>query len=153
MGIGAELCLASDIRIGSDAAEVMLSEVTRGLFQTNGVMHFLPRVVGQGRAAQWLLTGERVTAPQLREAGFITELVTAERLIPRVQELAATIAANAPLSVRLIKQQLRRSWEVDLETTLQSEIDGVMTCRASEDMGEGLRAFVEKRKPRWAAGD
>ena len=150
VGIGAELSLASDIRIGSDAAEVMFSEVNRGLFQTNGVMHFLPRVVGQGRATQWLLTGERVKASRLLEAGFLTELVSAERLIPRAQELADTIAANAPVSVRLIKQLLRRTWEADLETTLQSEIDGVMTCRASEDMGEGLRAFLEKRKPRWA---
>ncbi len=150
VGVGAELSLASDIRIGSESAEVMLSEVTRGLFLTNGAMHFLPRLVGQGHAARWLLTGERVKAPALLQSGFITELVAEDRLLPRAQELAATIGANAPLSLRLIKQQLRRTWEVDLETTLQSEVDGVMACMASEDMAEGLQAFAEKRVPVWS---
>jgi enoyl-CoA hydratase/carnithine racemase len=149
VGIGAEVSLAADIRIGTDATEVFLSEVTRGLFETNGVMHYLPRVVGQGRAAQWLLTGERVPAAELLRAGFITELVPAERLVPRALELAATIAGNAPISVRLIKQLLRRTWEVDLEAMLQYEVDGMLTCMASEDIEEGVRAFVEKRAPAW----
>jgi len=149
VGVGAELSLATDIRIGSDAAELMLSEVTRGLFETNGVMHFLPRVVGQGRATRWLLTGERVPAAELLQAGFITELVTADRLMPRALELASTVAANAPVSIRLIKKLLRRTWEVDLEAMLQYEVDGMMACMASEDIEEGLKAFAEKRAPRW----
>jgi enoyl-CoA hydratase/carnithine racemase len=149
VGVGAELSLASDIRIGTDATEVMLSEVRRGLFETNGVMHLLPRIVGLGRATQWLLTGDRIKAPELLAAGYLTELVPAERLLPRALELAATIAANAPISVRLIKRLLRRTWEVDLETMLQYEVDGMMECMASEDCEEGLRAFVEKRAPSW----
>ncbi|MFN0178622.1 MAG: enoyl-CoA hydratase/isomerase family protein [Gemmatimonadales bacterium] len=149
VGVGAELSLASDIRIGTDTTEVMLSEVSRGLFETNGVMHFLPRVVGHGRATQWLLTGERVNASTLLQAGFLTELVPADRLMPRALELARTVAANAPVSVRLIKRLLRRSWEVDLEAMLQYEVDGMMACMASEDIEEGLRAFAEKRAPAW----
>ena len=149
VGIGAELSLASDIRIGSETAEVMLSEVRRGLFETNGVMHFLPRVVGHGRAAQWLLTGERIPAPVLLDAGFITELVPGEGLLERARELAETVAANAPISIRLIKQLLRRTWEVDLEAMLQYEVDGMLACMASEDIEEGLRAFAEKRAPKW----
>jgi enoyl-CoA hydratase/carnithine racemase len=149
VGIGAELSLASDIRIGTEASEMMLSEVKRGLFETNGVMHFLPRVVGHGRAAQWLLTGERVPAATLLEAGFITELVPADRLIARARELAETVAGNAPISIRLVKRLLRRTWEVDLEAMLQYEVDGMLACMASEDIEEGLRAFVEKRTPQW----
>jgi len=149
VGVGAELSLASDIRIGTDATELMLSEVKRGLFETNGVMHFLPRVVGHGRAAHWLLTADRIKAPALLEAGFITELVPAERLLDRAHELARTVAANAPVSVRLVKRLLRRTWEIDLEAMLQYEIDGMLTCMASEDIEEGLRAFAEKRQPSW----
>jgi enoyl-CoA hydratase/carnithine racemase len=149
VGVGAELSLASDIRIGTDATEVMLSEVKRGLFETNGVMHLLPRIVGHGRATQWLLTGERIKAPALLAAGYLTELVPADRLVPRAIELAETIAGNAPVSVSLVKRLLRRTWEVDLETMLQYEVDGMMECMASEDCEEGLRAFVEKRAPNW----
>jgi enoyl-CoA hydratase/carnithine racemase len=149
VGVGAELSLASDIRIGTDTTEVMLSEVKRGLFETNGVMHLLPRIVGLGRATQWLLTGDRIKAPELLAAGYLTELVPADRLLPRAFELAGTIADNAPVSVGLLKRLLRRTWEVDLETMLQYEVDGMMACMASEDCEEGLRAFVEKRAPNW----
>src|SRR3989442_5170694 len=110
VGIGAELSLAADVRIGCPATELMLSEVTRSLFETNGSMYHLPRVVGQGRAAQWLLTGERVKAEALLAAGFITELVPADRLLPRALELAGTIAGNAPLPVGLSKRLLQRTW-------------------------------------------
>lgn len=149
VGVGAELALASDIRIGSETSEVMLSEVSRGLFETNGVLHALPRVVGHGRAAHWLLTGERIPAATLLAAGFITELLPPDRLVPRALELARTVAGNAPVSVRLLKRLLRRTWEVDLETMLQYEVDGMMACMASDDIAEGLRAFAERRRPIW----
>lgn len=150
VGVGAELSLAADIRIGADTAELMLSEVTHGLFETNGVMYFLPRVVGLGRATQWLLTGERVPAAQLLAAGFLTEVVPGDRLAARARELAETIAGNAPVSVRLVKSLLRRTWDVDLEAMLQYEVDGMLRCMASDDIEEGLRAFAEKRAPRWS---
>jgi enoyl-CoA hydratase/carnithine racemase len=149
VGVGAELAIAADLRIGTGASELFLSEAKRGLFQTNGVLHFLPRIVGQGRAAQWLLTAERVGAQALLQAGFLTELVPPDRLLERALELADTIAGNAPIPVRRIKRLLRRTWEVDLETMLQYEIDGLLACMASEDLDEGLRAFAEKRAPRW----
>ncbi|MBM4186391.1 MAG: enoyl-CoA hydratase/isomerase family protein [Gemmatimonadetes bacterium] len=149
VGVGAELALASDLRIGSEQAEVMFSEVSRGLFETNGVLYTLPRVVGAGRAAQWLLTGERIPAATLHGAGFLNELVGAEQLLPRALELARTIAGNAPVSVRQLKRLLRRTWDVDLETMMQYEVDGMLACLASEDIEEGLRAFAERRRPVW----
>ena len=149
VGVGAELSIASDIRIGTDATEVMLSEVKRGLFETNGVMHYLPRLVGHGRAAQWLLTGERVPATTLLNAGFLTELVPVDQLLTRARQLADAVAANAPVSIRLVKRLLRRTWETDLETMMQYEVDGMMACMASEDIKEGVQAFIEKRPPRW----
>ena len=150
VGVGAELALASDIRIGCDASEVMFSEVRRGLFETNGVMHLLPRVVGHGRAAHWLLTGERIQAPALLQAGFLSELVAADRLAARALELARLVAGNAPISVGWVKRLLRRTWEVDLEAMLHHEVEGMVACLASEDIHEGLRAFLEKRPPHWS---
>jgi len=149
VGVGAELALAADLRIGTPASELMLSEVRRGLVETNGVMHLLPRIVGHGRAAQWLLTGERVPAPTLLASGFLNEMVDPDRLMERSLALAETIVGNAPISVGLVKRLLRRTWEVDLETMMQYEIDGMMTCLASEDLEVGVRAFVAKRAPEW----
>ncbi|MEO8451090.1 MAG: enoyl-CoA hydratase/isomerase family protein [Gemmatimonadota bacterium] len=149
VGIGAELSLNADLRIGCDASELYFSEAKRGLFQTNGVMHLLPRIVGQGRAAHWLLTSERIKAPALLAGGFLSELVPQDQLVARAIELASMAAANAPVSVTHLKKLLRRTWEVDLETMLQLEIDGMMACMASEDAEEGVRAFGERREPRW----
>jgi len=149
VGVGAELAIAADVRIGTDTTALLLSEAKRGLFQTNGVLHFLPRIVGHGRAAQWLLTAEQVDAVRLLEAGFLTELAPADALLDRAFAVAETIAGNAPISVRLIKKLLHRTWDVDLESMLQYEIDGMMACMASDDIAEGVRAFVEKRPPRW----
>ena len=73
----------------------------------------------------------------------------ADRLLERARELADLIAANAPVSIRLVKRLLRRTWETDLESMLQYEVDGMMACMASEDIAEGVQAFVEKRKPNW----
>jgi len=149
VGVGAELALAADFRIGTPTAELMLSEVKRGLFETNGVMHFLPRIVGHGRAAQWLMTGDRIGAAELLASGFLNEQVSAEELLPRALRLAETIAGNAPISVGLVKKLLRRTWEVDLETMMQYEIDGMMACLASEDLDIGLQAFLTKTTPQW----
>ena len=149
VGIGAELSLNADIRIGCDASELYFSEAKRGLFQTNGVMFLLPRIVGQGRAAHWLLTSERIKAPALLAGGFLSELVPQEKLVARAVELASMAAANAPVSITHLKKLLRRSWEVDLEGMLQLEIAGMMACLASEDAAEGVLAFAEKREPRW----
>ena len=79
----------------------------------------------------------------------VNELVGAEQLLPRALELARTIAGNAPVSVRQLKRLLRRTWDVDLETMMQYEVDGMLACLASEDIEEGLRAFAERRRPVW----
>ena len=149
VGIGAELSLNADIRIGCEASELYFSEAKRGLFQTNGVMHLLPRIVGQGRAAHWLLSSERIKAPALLAGGFLSELVPQDKLVARAIELAGMAASNAPVSIAHLMKLLRRTWEVDIEAMLQLEIDGMMACLASEDAAEGVRAFAEKREPRW----
>ena len=149
VGIGAELSLNADFRIGTETSELYFSEAKRGLFQTNGVMYLLPRIVGQGRAAQWLMTSERIQAPALLAGGFLSEIVPQANLLPRAIELANMVAANAPISITHLKKLLRRTWEVDLETMLEMEIGGMMACAASEDADEGVRAFGEKREPVW----
>ena len=149
VGIGVEIALASDIRLAGESASFAFTEVKRALFETNGVMYILPRLVGQGRALHMLLTGETITAPEALSAGLITRVVPDMQLLETALATARTIAANAPISVRLVKQVMQRIYDLDLDAVLQLEVDGMLQCYNSEDMGEGIRSFIEKRPPRY----
>jgi enoyl-CoA hydratase/carnithine racemase len=147
VGIGVETALASDIRLAADKATFAFAEVKRALFETNGVMYILPRLVGLGRALQMLLTGEIVSALDALNAGLVTRVVAQEQLMEYAIDMAQTIAANAPLSVRLVKQTMQKTYDLDLEAMMQLEVDCMMQCSRSEDLIEGFNAFLEKRPP------
>jgi enoyl-CoA hydratase/carnithine racemase len=147
VGVGVEIALASDIRIASSEASFTFAEAKRGLFQTNGVMFLLPRLIGAGRAAHIMLTGERVLAPRALEYGMVTQVVEADELENAAFEVAQTIAANAPISVRLVKQVLQQSLAGTLEQSLELETAGMLECLASQDLVEGTQSFLEKRAP------
>jgi 2-(1,2-epoxy-1,2-dihydrophenyl)acetyl-CoA isomerase len=147
VGIGVELSLASDIRLAAEEATFAFTEVKRALFETNGVMYILPRLVGQGRAMQMLLTGEKVLAHEALSAGLVTRVVAQQQLVEYAMDMAQTIATNAPISVRLVKQTMQRTYDLDLEAVMQLEIDGMMQCFRSEDLVEGFNAFLDKRTP------
>jgi 2-(1,2-epoxy-1,2-dihydrophenyl)acetyl-CoA isomerase len=147
VGIGVELSLASDIRLAAEEATFAFAEVKRALFETNGVMYILPRLVGQGRAMQMLLTGEKVLAQEALNTGLVTGVVAQEQLMDYALDMAHTIATNAPISVRLVKQTMQRTYDLDLEAVMQLEVDGMMQCFRSEDLVEGFNAFLEKRTP------
>jgi enoyl-CoA hydratase/carnithine racemase len=147
VGIGVEIALASDIRLAADKATFAFTEVKRALFETNGVTYFLPRLVGLGRAMQMLLTGEIVSAQDALNVGLVTRVVAWEQIMEYAIDMAQTIAANAPLSVRLVKQTMQKTYDLDLEAMMQLEVDGMMQCSRSEDLIEGFNAFLEKRPP------
>ena len=119
VGVGAEIAISSDIRIASQMASFEFAEVKRGLFETNGVMHRLPRLIGMGRAAQVMLTGEKVSAKSALEMGLVTRVVPSEMLMIEAMKLAHTLAANAPISIRLVKQVLNKSYDLDLESVMK----------------------------------
>ena len=147
VGVGAEIAIASDIRIAAESAYFQFAEVKRGIFETNGVMHRLPRLIGMGRAAHVMMTGERISAQSAYEMGLVTKLTSAESILQEGLDIARTLASNAPISVRLIKEVLQKSYDLDLETVMQLETEGTLECFASEDMREGVTAFLEKRVP------
>lgn len=147
VGLGAEIAIACDIRFLSEKATFAFSEVKRALFETNGVMYLLPRLVGRGVTMDWMLSGETISAAEALSYGLATKVFPVDELLPGTESRARTIAANAPISLRLVKEVLGRSYELDLESVMELEVEGMMTCLASEDMKEGVRAFVEKRPP------
>ncbi|MFH2040224.1 MAG: enoyl-CoA hydratase/isomerase family protein [Chloroflexota bacterium] len=147
IGAGAEVAIASDIRIASENATFAFAEVRRGLLETNGVMHRLPRMIGMGRAAQLMLTGEIISARSAQEMGLVARVVPPEMLISEAMDMAHTLAANSPISTRLIKEILQHSYDLDLEAVMQLETKGTLECLTSEDLQEGVQAFMEKREP------
>jgi enoyl-CoA hydratase/carnithine racemase len=149
VGMAAELCVAADLRVASEDAYLLFPEVHRALFETNGVMYLLPRAVGQARASDWLLTGRRVPSAELLSSGFVSRVGPAAELLPSAMEMAEDIARAAPRSIRLVKRLLQRAWETDLASILQAEIDGLLQTIQSPDLDEGVRAFLEKRDPRY----
>ncbi|HXV94292.1 MAG TPA: enoyl-CoA hydratase/isomerase family protein, partial [Pseudonocardia sp.] len=107
VGFGAELALACDVRIAGPDARMGFVEVNRGLFETNGVLWTLPRLVGHGRAADLLLTGEIVDAAEAHRIGLVSRLVPDTDPTAAAVALARRIASGAPTSLRLLKQALR----------------------------------------------
>ncbi|HEX9889088.1 MAG TPA: enoyl-CoA hydratase-related protein [Nitriliruptorales bacterium] len=149
VGLGAELALACDVRLACASASIGFVEVQRALFETNGVMYLLPRIVGLGRAAELLLTGDRIDADEAGRIGLVNHVVPDDELLDRALVLARRWARNAPLSIRLVKQVLRRTWESDLEGVMKLEVDGMLDCLGTEDLREGVAAFHEGREPRF----
>jgi enoyl-CoA hydratase/carnithine racemase len=147
VGLGAELAIAMDLRLAARSAWFAFPECERGLFHTNGVTWLLPRIVGLGPAADWMLTARRVMAEEARAAGLVTHLEDDDALLERALELAERLARLAPLSLRQLKRLLHRSFETTLEQALTGEEAALARCVASEDAFEGMRAFLERRTP------
>jgi len=149
VGVGSEIAVASDIRIASDKARFEFAEVKVGLFETNGVTYFLPRLVGLGRAKELMLTGRRIDAQEAFQIGLVSKVVKNEMLMDETFKLAEGIAETAPVSGALIKQCLNKSGEISLEDTMVYETDAVMACIQTSDAREGAVAFLENRKPKF----
>jgi enoyl-CoA hydratase len=149
LGAGAELAILCDIRIMSQQAQFGFPEVKVGLFETNGVTHILPRMVGLGKAKELMMTGDFIDAEESLRIGLVQKVVPHEKLMEETKAMAAKIAANAPISVSLVKTCLNKGAQGDLDTALVYETEALMATRASEDMREGALAFNEKRPPQF----
>jgi enoyl-CoA hydratase len=147
--IGAGLCfpLACDLRIAAEGAKLGLNFVTLGLHPGMGGSFLLPRLVGVARAADLILTGRLVEATEAREIGLVSEVVPAERLLPRARELASVIARNAPIAVRQAKESLYKNLGATLDEALDREAFSQSIDYGTADLREGLSAAREKRKP------
>jgi enoyl-CoA hydratase len=146
---GFELVLACDLVVASEAATFGLPEVTRGLAAGAGGLLRLHRRIPYHKAMEIVLTGERVPAAVLHEAGLVSRVVPAGEALAAARELAGRVAANAPLAVVASKRVIVESaaWPPDEEQARQGEIIGAVF--GSKDAMEGAAAFAEKRPPVW----
>jgi enoyl-CoA hydratase len=148
-GGGLELALACDIRIAAADARLGLTEVDLAIIPGGGGTQRLPRVVGRARALELILTAARIDAAEARHLGLVERVVPAGTALAAARELAATLAAKAPLALRYAKEAVVKGLELPLADGLRLEADLSTLLRTTEDRLEGARAFLEKRKPRW----
>jgi enoyl-CoA hydratase/carnithine racemase len=146
-GGGLELALCADIRIASREARLGLPEVTIAALPGWGGTQRLPRLIGPGRAKQMILTGQPIDAACAEAWGLISEVVAEGALPARARELAARIAANAPLSVQASKRLIDAALPATPAATLEGHAGAV--CGATEDAREGRASFLERRPPRY----
>jgi enoyl-CoA hydratase/carnithine racemase len=144
---GMEISLCCDFLYAAEHARFALTEVTLGIMPGAGGTQNLPRAVGARRAKEILLTGRPITVQQAFEWGMVNRICKADQLLTEALETAATIAANAPISVRQIKQSVNVGMNVDLQSGMMFEIEAYNRMVPTEDRREGIRAFNEKRKP------
>ena len=149
LGGGCELALACSLRIASENAKLGQPEVKLGLVAGYGGTQRLPRLVGKGAALQLLLTGEIISAQEALRIGLVNEVVPAERLMPRAEEIARAIAAVAPIAVRHTLEAVHHGYDQALSDGLFLEASLFGLCCATDDKAEGTRAFLEKRPATW----
>jgi len=144
---GPEIALACDVRIAVEHARFALPEPRWGVIAGAGGVTRLSRVLPTALATQMVLTGEPVSAQRALAEGLVSELTSAENLLPRALEIAHSITKNAPLAVRVSLQVIRRGADCGLDAALELERTAFRRVLLSEDFREGIAAFTEKRVP------
>ena len=147
LGGGCELAMSCHIRVASDAAKFGQPEVKLGLTPGYGGTQRLPRLVGKGRALELLLVGEMIDAAEAHRIGLVNRVVAADALLDTARTIMQQILANGPLAVALCIEAVDRGLSMSLDDAMVLEANHFGLCAASEDMREGTRAFLDKRKP------
>jgi len=148
-GGGCELALACHIRLAAENAVLGLPEVSLGIIPGYGGTQRLPRLVGAGRALEIILSGRRVKADEAERIGLVNRVVPRDQLLAEAEKLAQAILKNGPLAVAAVLEAVDRGLSLPLDDGLRLESGQFGILAASEDMHEGLQAFLEKRPARF----
>jgi enoyl-CoA hydratase len=146
LGGGCELAMACTLRIASDTAKFGQPEINLGLIPGYAGSQRLPRLVGRGRALEMLLTGAQITAEEAHRIGLVNKVVPAASLMTEARALAHTLAGKAPVAVRYILEAVAGGLEMSFADAQDYEATLFGLVSTTDDMREGTRAFLEKRK-------
>jgi enoyl-CoA hydratase len=153
LGGGLELALCCDLRIATESARFGLPELKIGSVPGAGGMQRLPRLIGIGRAKELLYTGARIDAAEAYRIGLVNKVVAEEQLMEEALKLAEIMLDMPPHGLKIAKRCVNEGMQVDLQTALKLDVaisaQEMSTPTAIENRAEGLRAFREKRKPRF----
>jgi enoyl-CoA hydratase len=145
LGGGCEIAMACTMRLASETAKLGQPEVKLGIIPGYGGTQRLPRLVGTGLAMQMVLTGEMISAQEAHRIGLVNEVLPADRLIARAEEIAGKIIGMAPLAIQYCMEAVNQGMNMTLQEGLFLEATLFGICCATEDKKEGTTAFLEKR--------
>jgi enoyl-CoA hydratase len=149
LGGGCELAMSCDMIVAAETARFGQPEVTIGVIPGAGGTQRLTRAVGKALAMEMVLNNRILTAAEALQYRLVNRVVPAERLLEEALALATEVAGRAPLAVRLGKETVNKAFELSLTEGLEAERRAFYMLFATEDQKEGMKAFVEKRKPDW----
>jgi enoyl-CoA hydratase len=144
---GCELMLCCDLRVAVSGVLIGLPEAKRGMGANLGSV-LLPRLIPRAIAMELLYTARSITAEEAQDIGLVNRVVGRDRFDEEVRALTAEITANAPLTLRRYKEMATKGWELPVQTALRLNVGP--NPYLSEDRVEGVRAYIEKRAPRWS---
>ena len=149
LGGGCELAMACDLIVASESAQFGQPEINIGVIPGAGGTQRLTRAIGKSKAMEMILTGRYMTAREAEQLGLVARVTPIEVYLDEALKLANEIAARPPIAVRFAKEAINKAFETSLSDGLEFERRLFYFLFATEDQKEGMRAFVEKRKPEW----
>ena len=148
-GAGSEMAVNCDFIFMAEEATIAFPEMGLGTFVGGGVTAHLSRIMGLSRAKELVYTGRILDGKTAVRLGLALKCFPVEKLMKETKAFAAELAEKAPISIRLAKKRLQQSPALALETVLDLETEGIVSCMDTEDWHEGIRSFNEKRKPEY----
>ena len=149
LGMGLALALGCDLRFASESSLFGVPDVAQGYLLASGITQWLPRIVGRGKALEIILTAEPINAQEAYRIGLVHKVVQPQEVFPQAEELATKIASRAPIALRYAKEAVHKGLDLTLEQGLRLECDLYMILQTTHDRTEGIRAFLEKRPPKF----
>ena len=148
-GAGLSLACACDLRLASDSAAFVPAFVNVGLVPDTGASWLVPRLLGYGRAFEWMCSGRKIGAEEALAWGLVSEVAPADEVLPRARERAAALAALPTRAIAMTKRLFERAPSSRLDEQLELEAQLQVAATRTEDFAEGVAAFLEKREPRF----
>jgi enoyl-CoA hydratase/carnithine racemase len=149
IGQGLELVLACDLRVASETSYFGLPHSKTGHIPRDGGTQRLARLVGRSKALEMILTGEMINAPEALRIGLVNKVVPVEQVTDVVKGMATEMASKGPVALRYAKEAVNKGMDMTLEQGLRLEADLYLLLHTTRDRTEGIKAFQEKRKPRF----
>jgi enoyl-CoA hydratase/carnithine racemase len=148
-GYGLDLALGADIRVMAQSAKLAASYAKRGVLPESGGTWYLPRLLGWAKAAEIIFTGRTLGAEQSLAMGLVNQVVPDAEVMGAARALALEIAANAPLAIQAAKRMMRMSWNEPFNEHVHHVFLQLLPLMQTDDMKEGIKAFLEKREPQF----
>ena len=148
-GYGLDLALGADIRVMAQSAKLAASYAKRGVLPESGGTWYLPRMLGWAKASELVFTGRTLDAAKSLEMGLVNRVVPDAEVVGAARDLALEIAVNAPLAIQAAKRMMRMAWNEPFNEHVHHVFLQLLPLMQTEDMKEGIRAFLEKREPQF----